>query len=198
MSKKTLNLFVVLSLLVILSVNAMAKDNISFWHIYNVEADGKPNLDQAMEETKKIYPDVTFEESPMEDAAYKTKMVVSLNAGDIPDIYLTWGGGWLKRFVDSGYTKDLTPWLEENPEIKDAFVDSVWGPATFDDKIYGLPCGTMSPSLVYFNKKIFAQYDLEYPETFEELKEVVKVLRENDIIPFALANQEKWPASMFY
>lgn len=171
---------------------------LSIWHIFAVRSDGEPVVEQALEELQKKYPGLRVTESPMEDAAYKTKMRVAMSANDLPDIYLTWGGGWFKEFVDADLAVDITGWLADNPEVKDAFVPSAWSPVTFAGRTYGVACNGLGPVLTYYNTEIFDQYGLEPPETFTELKEVIRVLRSNGIIPFALTNNDKWPASLFY
>src|SRR5690606_41368745 len=58
----------------------------------------------------------------------------------------------------------------------------------------GLPLG-ISPYIFYYNKEIFEKYGLEIPETYDDLLEIVDVLKEHDVYPIALANQPKWPGA---
>src|SRR5690606_2219139 len=60
----------------------------------------------------------------------------------------------------------------------------------------GLPLG-ISPYIFYYNKEIFEKYGLEVPETYDDLLEIVGVLKEHDVYPIALANQPKWPGAFF-
>ena len=199
MKKKTLISLMVITLLFTLSVSALADDTLKIWHVYTTESDGKQIVDQAVKETQKKFPNLKVVSSPMEDGAYKTKMQVAINSGELPDIFMSWGGGSLKKYVDADMAMNLNSWLEENPEVTNNFVSkTVFDPATFNDNVYGVPGHGIEIFATYYNKEIFEKYDLEVPETYEELKEVIKVLRSNDIVPFALANQEAWPASFYY
>lgn len=67
---------------------------------------------------------------------------------------------------------------------------------TFEDRIYGLPFeGHAEP--IYYNRALFRQLKLEPPKTLGEMDEAIRVLRENDIIPFAVGNEDRWPAGIF-
>ena len=123
---------------------------------------------------------------------YKQRLVVAMSGGQAPDVFASWGGGWLEEFVKSGQVKDLT-----NEDIEfDRFIETALENATYDNKIYGLPLG-ISPYIFYYNKEIFEKYGLEVPETYDDLLEIVDVLKENDVYPIALANQPKWPGAFF-
>lgn len=123
---------------------------------------------------------------------YKQRLVVAMSGGQAPDVFASWGGGWLEEFVKSGQVKDLT-----NEDIEfDRFIETALENATYDNKIYGLPLG-ISPYIFYYNKEIFEKYGLEIPETYDDLLEIVDVLKEHDVYPIALANQPKWPGAFF-
>ena len=55
----------------------------------------------------------------------------------------------------------------------------------------------ISPAVVYYNKKIFVQYGLSAPKTFEELMATVAALASHGVTPFALGGAQKWPELMF-
>ena len=56
----------------------------------------------------------------------------------------------------------------------------------------------MNIATVYYNKAMFEEADLEAPETYEELKNVVKVFKEDGIQPIALGNKDAWTGSLWY
>ena len=51
---------------------------------------------------------------------------------------------------------------------------------------------------MFYNKEIFAKFKLTPPKSWDELMNVVQVLKKNNIAPFALANKNKWPGSMYF
>ena len=75
---------------------------------------------------------------------YKQRIMVSMSGGTPPDVFASWGGGWLEEFADSGMVMDLT---DEDIDY-DQFVDVAVENSTYDEKIYGLPLGiATSPSM---------------------------------------------------
>lgn len=123
---------------------------------------------------------------------YKQRIMVSMSGGTPPDVFASWGGGWLEEFADSGMVMDLT---EEDIDY-DQFVDVAVKNSTYDDKIYGLPLG-ISTYQFFYNKSIFEKHGLEVPATYDELLEIVDVLKEEEIYPIALANQPQWPGAFY-
>lgn len=54
----------------------------------------------------------------------------------------------------------------------------------YEDKVYAVPM-TANAGVLYYNTDIFAQYNLEEPETIEELFEICETLQDNGVTPFA-------------
>ncbi|MDQ0482472.1 ABC transporter substrate-binding protein [Guptibacillus hwajinpoensis] len=123
--------------------------------------------------------------------AYKQKLAVSMSGGNPPDIFQSWGGGWLKHFVDQGNVEDITANVDQ-----DHYLEMALNNGTFDDKVYGVPMG-LSLDVIFYNKKIFEKYNLEEPKTYEEFTNVIKTLNENDVTPLALTNKTKWPGAYY-
>lgn len=163
---------------------------IEFWH---------PDVG----EVAKIYEEVVAqfeEENPgvkvkmthIPNDSFKEKLSVAMSGGEVPDVFRTWGGGWLKNFADNGNVLDVTAEVEDGYFNEQALANTV-----FNDKVYGLPLG-LTIDVVFYNKEIFAEYDLEAPETFDEWLTVIDTLNENDIIPISLTNQTKWPGAYYF
>ncbi|MDO6657769.1 extracellular solute-binding protein [Anaerobacillus sp. 1_MG-2023] len=123
--------------------------------------------------------------------AYKQKLAVSMSGGNPPDIFQSWGGGWLKHFVDQGNVQDITENIDQ-----DHYLEMALNNGTFDEEVYGVPLG-LSLDVIFYNKEIFEEYDLEEPKTYEEFTEVIKTLKKNDVTPLALANKTKWPGAYY-
>ena len=123
---------------------------------------------------------------------YKQRIMVSMSGGTPPDVFASWGGGWLEEFADSGMVMDLT---DEDIDY-DQFVDVAVKNSTYDDRIYGLPLG-ISTYQFFYNKSIFEKHGLEVPATYDELLEIVDVLKGEEIYPIALANQPQWPGAFY-
>ncbi|THE11334.1 extracellular solute-binding protein [Bacillus timonensis] len=133
---------------------------------------------------------VNIVQAPNDD--YKQRVVVAMASGEAPDVFASWGGGWLEEFVKSDKVLNLT----EKEIDFERFVDVALNNSKFDDKIYGLPLG-ISVYSFYYNKEIFEQNGLEVPETYSELLAAIDKLKKADVYPIALANQPKWPGAFF-
>lgn len=166
---------------------------ITYWDIHSEEPGGTM-LTEAVARFEAKHPESKVELTFFENDPFKTKLSVAMSAGDPPDVFMTWGGGVLKNYVEAGMVRDLTPEMEAG--WKDNFSEGGLRPLTFDGKIYGAPLD-VSAVFVWYNKAIFAKYNLEPPKTFEEWKDVIKTLKDAGITPIALGNKDKWPGAFY-
>ncbi|PWU67648.1 extracellular solute-binding protein [Gracilibacillus dipsosauri] len=162
---------------------------LTLWHI-ETGPSGEA-IEAAVNRFEKKHPNVTVEVSQQENDPYKSQLSVAMGGGNPPDVFHSWGGGWLKQFVDSDQVVDIT-----NSVDASLYNEAALSVSTFDSKIYGVPV-SMDVVPVFYNKDIFEEYGLEEPETYEDLLKIVKTLVENGITPFALANQTKWTGSFY-
>lgn len=77
---------------------------------------------------------------------------------------------------------------------KQLFTDSTFKEMELWGEWRGLPTGSCGNSVMLYNQDIFDQFNLKVPETYDELKDVSKVLNDNGIIPIAVGGKTKWPA----
>lgn len=165
------------------------KKKLSLWFIESgkrqeiIEAAVKKFMDENQ--------DIEVEVVQIANDPYKTKLSVAMGGGNPPDLFHSWGGGWLKQFVQADQVLELTGKIDES-----SYIPAALGAATFDNKIYGVPLA-MSLVPVFYNKEIFEKHSIEIPKTYDELLAVVDKLNEAKIIPFAMANKTKWPAAFF-
>ena len=96
--------------------------------------------------------------------AYKTKIKTAIGAGKAPTIIWGWGGGGLSSYVHDNKVEDLTSWFDQNPDVKNRLFPSSFGAATVDGKIYAMPCETVQPIILLWNKKVFDEAGAEPPE----------------------------------
>ncbi|MDC3416048.1 extracellular solute-binding protein [Aquibacillus salsiterrae] len=166
-----------------------ADKTLTLWHIET--GPSEEAINQAVERFEEKNPGVTVEVSQIENDPYKSKLSVAMGGGNPPDVFHSWGGGWLKQFVDAGQVREIGNDIDTS-----IYNEAALSVATFDDKVYGAPV-SMDVVPVFYNKDIFAKYDLEEPETYDELLTIVETLESNRIIPFTLANQSKWTGSFY-
>jgi raffinose/stachyose/melibiose transport system substrate-binding protein len=194
--KRTGLVIAVLALCMMLSGAALAQ-TIEVWHIYVSNHQTRPTLDHAIERFEAANPGVKIESVPIVNDEYKTKLMISMGAGDEPDIFLSLGGGPLLEYVNPGKVWDMKDALEETG-LKDNFMDVTLGPVNFNGGIYGVPLNNVVGAAIFYRTDIFERLGLEIPTTLEELYEVAEVLKANNIYPFTLANFNRWTGSMFF
>lgn len=166
------------------------KVEITIFHRFSDGA-SKEFFDEVAAEFEASHENVTINVTSADNASYKQEINVKLSNNDAPDIYFAWSGVYAEDFAKSGRALDLTSYLEEDTEWADSIISNQFGPFTFDDKVYGIPI-IMDGKTFYYNKEIFAELNLEVPETWEEFIEVLDVLSGTDYIPISLGNTEDW------
>ena len=143
-------------------------------------------------------PGYKVEDTHILNDAYKTKIKIAFGANEPPCVFSSWGGGPFREYIAADQVVDLTPYLDKDPAFKERFAPASFGAVTVDGKIYGLPAENTAIAVVFYNKDMFAKLNLTPPKTWDELLNVIDVLKKNDIAPFALANKNKWTGSMYY
>ena len=165
---------------------------INVWHIWEDESRGK-QIEAYCKTFESQNPGVRVAISTTPNDPYKTKLK-TVTGDDFPDVFMSWGGGWLKSFVDAGYVADITAEVNAvSNQVNSALVDL----NKFDGKIYGIPF-TAGTTILYYNKAIFSKFNLQPPQTFADLEKICQTLIANGIIPFAEANKTQWPGAQHF
>jgi ABC-type sugar transport system, periplasmic component len=139
----------------------------------------------------------TVEVTAMENDAYKDKIKVAMGAGTMPDIISHWAGGPMNAYVDAGVLLDLTDYMNKD-NYKDRWLDATIKLGTYKDKIWALGAGDLMTFPIFYNKEIFKKYGFSEPKTVEELETMCDKFVADGLIPFALANMNKWTGSVYY
>ncbi len=151
-------------------------------------------LTEIIREFEESHPDITIRENAMKDEIYETVGLVSLfHAGTPPDVYFQWGGWLVERDVSEGWAAKLDEELARD-SWKDSFSSAAWDDATVGGEIYMVPHGMDITNLVWYNADIFARYDLQEPETWEEFMDLCQTLKDAGYTPIAAGNKGVgWP-----
>ena len=131
----------------------------------------------------------------MENEAFKAALQTNLQAGDVPDLFQSWGGGGLREQVDAGLVQDIT-------DASSGFIGDLTDGATslyqVDGKQYGVPFNAGMVGL-WYNLDLFEQAGIDGPPaTWDELLEDVQTLKDAGITPLAVGAGDKWPAHFWY
>ncbi|MGA5143752.1 extracellular solute-binding protein [Streptomyces griseoincarnatus] len=151
----------------------------------------------AVDAFNKAHPDTQIEDTTYQNDAYKTKIKTAIGAGQAPTVIWGWGGGTLRAYAEAGQVEDLTPWFDENPDVKKGLFPSSFGAATVDGKIYAMPCETVQPIILYYNKRVFDRVKVDPPETWDDIMALVPKFNAKGIAPFALGGQSRWTNMMW-
>ncbi|GAA0560397.1 extracellular solute-binding protein [Actinomadura livida] len=140
-------------------------------------------------------PNVTVKTTNLENEAFKSKMTALVASGDLPDIYVTWGGGVLKQQIDAGLVKDIT---SDGSKVLGTMTDVSKKPYQFDGKTYAVPYD-MGMVGFWYNKKHFEKAGIDGPpKTWAEFMDAVRKLKDAGVTPIALGGKDKWPGHYYW
>ena len=110
--------------------------------------------------------------------------------GNPPDVMLTNFNFETARFIDRCAVSDLSD-LPEADRIKDELWPLIDQYGVCPGQISALPYSVMSASVIY-NKEMFEEYNLEVPQTWDELIAVSDTLLDNGVTPFYGTFKDDW------
>ncbi|MCI3239080.1 MULTISPECIES: extracellular solute-binding protein [Streptomyces] len=151
----------------------------------------------AVKAFNKAHPKTQIKDTTFQNDAYKTKIKTAIGAGQAPTIIWGWGGGTLRTYVEANQVEDLTSWFDQHSEVKKRLFPSAFGAATVDGKIYAMPCETVQPIILYYNKKVFDQVGVKPPQSWDDIMALVPKFNAKGIAPFSLGGQSQWTNMMW-
>jgi raffinose/stachyose/melibiose transport system substrate-binding protein len=173
-------------------------NTIVWWHNSNT-GEGKEYYDQVAADFEADNPGVTVQVEAMQHEDMLTKLQAAFQSGNddqIPDVYMSRGGGELKAEVEGGLVRDLTADAADTIEKISGFTDQY----TVDDKVYALP---YSIGIVgfWYNKDLFAAAGIDEVSpnpTTEEFTGYVEKLKGAGTTPISVGAGDKWPAAHYW
>ncbi|CAH0121481.1 MULTISPECIES: ABC transporter substrate-binding protein [unclassified Paenibacillus] len=142
-------------------------------------------------EFNKQYPNIQIEFNPTKNTEYNTVLSTALQTGGGPDIIQLRPYAAGRQLADAGY---LEP-LDGLPGLEQFSKEALLSASGADGKVYGVPT-INSTTLVFYNKKIFEQFNLQEPKTWDEFLNVAETLKQNKVTPFAFGSKEGWILSL--
>lgn len=148
--------------------------------------DAEP-VQQMLDKYKEIS-GVSIRFEPTRNTEYNANLRLQLEGGTGPDLFYSRSYTVGRKLYEDGYAMDVT----DIPGVMENFDDTARHAWTADDgKVFAVPFAAVN-HVVYYDKDVFAKYDLEVPTTFEELLKVCETLKENGETPFANGLAENW------
>lgn len=149
-------------------------------HVANVK-DQEPACYQMVQGFMQKYPNITVELSGEPTNDHVNKMKMAAQSDTLPDIF------WLlpapaAEMAKAGNLGDLSElMMKDNGEFTNRFNANMIDSYKLDGKQYGLPYQPLVTGF-WYNKALFDKYNVKVPETYEDLKEAVKVFKKNNIV----------------
>ena len=168
---------------------------LTLWHIMNYSGP-REVLAGAVTRFENRHPGVQVRVQTFDNDAYKTKLAVETAAGRMPDVFFTWGGGGLAEMANAGRVLDLTAHVE-NTDWRSRFLPQALQLCMSEGNVYAVPLD-LSCVPVWYNRELFSQLSIDPPETMADVYRISEVLKENDVIPFALGNRKQWPGAFHF
>jgi raffinose/stachyose/melibiose transport system substrate-binding protein len=172
------------------------KKVIELWHIQTTAP--FPDIIQgSVDRFIAANPDYQVNISMIANDSFKEKIAVAVRSGKTPDIFHSWSGGTMEEYADNNIIVDLTSYMNKD-NLKSKWLDAAISQVIYKDKLWGVPVENVAIAAIYYNKALYEQYGLQVPATLSELEANCDVLKQNGIIPFALANGQSWTGDMYY
>jgi raffinose/stachyose/melibiose transport system substrate-binding protein len=177
------------------SSGGAAAGSASYWFLSTQPQEGIRRA--SVDRFNKANPATPIKATTFQNDAYKTKIKTAIGAGQAPTIIWGWGGGGLKSYVEAGQVEDLTSWFDQNKAVKDRLFPGAFGAATVGGKIYAMPCETVAPIVLFYNKSVFEKVGVQPPTSWGDIMALVPKFNAKGIAPFSLGGQSRWTNMMW-
>ncbi|MCL6615183.1 MAG: extracellular solute-binding protein, partial [Firmicutes bacterium] len=168
------------------------------WWTAGGEADGLNALIQLY--TKK-YPDVEFVNATVAGGAgtnAKAVLKTRMLGGDPPDSFQVHGGSELiDTWVKTGYMEPITQLYKDHGWLK-VFPKSIIDMLSYKGEIYAVPVNVHRGNCLWYNKKLFTEYKLTPPTTFDDFFKVAEKFKAKGIPALAIASRTKWEVAHLF
>lgn len=136
------------------------------------------------------------------EADYFDKIRTAFANGDVPNVFLEYGGSRTIDYLEADALVDLKPYLEENNnEWYNQFYESMWSETKYEeegyDGIYAVPFKSYFVALFY-NKDLFEQAGLEPPTTMDEMLAACETFKEKGILPLQVGEKDAYRFGHFH
>ncbi len=138
---------------------------------------------------------VGFTQSPYPTTdVFQAAVRAALPTSKAPDLFTWWSTYRMKDLIDAGLVAETTDlWDKHKAEYPQGLRDAF----TFNGRVYGM-CDVVEYWGVWYNKDIFAKYNLKVPTTWDEFVKVCDTLKKNKITPMLESVQQRWPTFILF
>lgn len=144
---------------------------------------------QIFAEFHQSHPHITVDFKPYKSTEYNTILSTGLTQAGGPDVAQLRAYGGAQPLIQAGNLVPLDGQVAGLSNFETSALDGARGRK--DGKVYGVPL-EMSTFQVYYNKAIFAKYQLQPPTTWDQMISDARALLNAKVTPFAAAGKDTW------
>ncbi|GIN17768.1 hypothetical protein J32TS2_31240 [Shouchella clausii] len=154
-----------------------------------------PNLieweHRVIEEFEKEHPGIKVRLQTIPQGEIDQKLQTMIAGGNVPDVWSpNWADSGFGGYHKLGALKDLTPYIEQDPEVVEGIDETLLEIYRTEEGTFGLPILSMG-SFLYYNRDLFDAAGIEPPPTdwedkswdWDAMIEAAKAITKNDLPP---------------
>lgn len=162
------------------------------------EAEGLAALEQIF---NKNYPGIKITNAVVAGGAGSNATAVlatRMTGGNPPDSFQIHGGAELiDTWVKTNFMQPLTKFYADNGWT-DKFPKQLLDLVSYKGDIYSVPVNVHRNGVLWFNKKIFTDNNLQAPTTWDQFFQDADALKAKGITPLALGDKDKWESLQLF
>lgn len=163
---------------------------VEFWHA--MSGPHEDFINKLVEDFNEDNENITVK--PVNQGSYddlEQKIMASAKAKTLPTISQA-VPQVVPEYIANDFIEPLNQYIEDEDiglteeELND-YIEVFRDSSTWDDTFYSMPFSKSTP-LLFYNKDILAEHDLDLPETWDELREVAETVTEDGVIGMGFEN----------
>lgn len=125
-------------------------------------------------------------------------LATRMSGGNPPDTFQIHGGAeLLDNWVKTNYMQPVTS-LYQQMGWTDKFPKQLQDLVTYNGNLYAVPLDVHRNGVLWYNKKIFLDNNLQPPTTWDQFFQVASTLKAKGITPLALGDKDKWESLQLF
>lgn len=154
------------------------------------EPNSANEIERVWNKFSQLHPEIEVIREDLFNEPFHQKVEAYAAAGELPDVLYMWPSGRSAVLHNDKLVKDLTPFLKADGIFDD------YSPVATAPQGGGflgeLPNGLTATSMMFVNLKVLRENGLEMPKTYQDLKDMVPVLKAKGIEVIGMDNKDQW------
>lgn len=204
MRKKTV--IILMGLLMILTLGACSSNKESKSDVTKVKWLTSRPVDGAIDKTMREIADeyskskggkweIEFE-TTADRPSYLQKLKTLIAGGNMPDIIDIDADLYARELVDAGKLVDVKSFLKDNDLYDNFYPTALKYQEFINGDMYTLPL-EYHVEMIWYNKKMFAENNIEVPKTMDEWLAACKTLQAKKVTPISVDGVDRWPVQRY-